>query len=53
MADSKPAMDGSNSSILHYFYLEDHPSTELAAIELTGETVRSFLNNVVTSNVEH
>ncbi len=54
MADSKPAMDEIEQfhGVPHYFYLEDHPSTELAAIELTGETVRSFLNNVVTSNVE-
>jgi len=54
MADSKPGMDeiGQFHGFPHYFYLEDYPSTELAALELTGETVRAFLNLTVTSDVE-
>lgn len=54
MADSKPGMDEIEQfhGFPHYFYLEDHPSTELAALEMTGETVRAFLNFAVTSDVE-
>ncbi len=54
MADSKPGMDEIEQyhGFPHYFYLEDHPTTSLGALEMTGETVRSFLNLTVSSDVE-
>lgn len=54
MADAKPGIDEIEQlhGFPHYFYLEDHPRTGLGALEMTGETVRAFLNLTMTSDVE-
>jgi|LSQX01.2.fsa_nt_gb glycine hydroxymethyltransferase len=54
MADAKPGIDEIEQfhGFPHYFYLEDHPRTKLGALEMTGETVRAFLNLTITSDVE-
>ncbi|MDY0126476.1 MAG: serine hydroxymethyltransferase, partial [Anaerolineaceae bacterium] len=54
MADSKPNMDDIEQlhGFPHYFYLQDHPREGFGALEMTGETVRAFLNLTMTSDVE-
>ena len=54
MADAKPGIDEVTQfhGFPHYFYLEDHPRSGFGALEMTGETVRSFLNLTMTSDVE-
>ncbi|HZK17036.1 MAG: serine hydroxymethyltransferase [Anaerolineaceae bacterium] len=54
MADAKPGIDEIDQfhGFPHYFYLEDHPRSGYGALEMTGETVRSFLNFTMTSDVE-
>lgn len=54
MADSKPGIDEIDQlhGFPHYFYLEDHPRSGFGALEMTGETVRAFVNFTMTSDVE-
>ena len=54
MADENPGFDEVEQlhGAPHYFYLEDLPRSEFGALELTGETVRAFLNFAMTSDVE-
>lgn len=54
MADSKPSMDEieQKHGAPHYFYSEERHTTDYGAIEMTGETVRAFVNFTMTSDVE-
>lgn len=54
LADSKPAMDKIEvrHGYPHYFYLEDGPAGGYAALEMSGENVRAFVNFTFTSDVE-
>ena len=54
MADSKPSMDEieQKHGAPHYFYTEERYSAAYGAIEMTGETVRAFVNFTMTSDVE-
>lgn len=54
LADSKPAMDPTTvrHGLPHYVYLDDEYEGEQAAFELSGEKVRSYLIDLLTSDVE-
>jgi len=54
LADSKPAMDPIEirHGLPHYAYLDDQYEGTYAAFELSGEKVRSFLIDLLTSDIE-